>query len=340
MASCEYCCYYTYDEQMEEYVNGGLSREDYNRIMAHLQKGLSSCEDVSWNVADSIWYKDSENMIPGEEFLRMAASYYAADVYQAPFSEETLNEINAWVKENTDQMIPKILDELPEDAWMYLINALAFEGEWEEEYEQEQILENREFTNADGSISDVTMLGSKEGRYFTLGQGEGFVKPYKGGEYAFVGILPKEGVTPEQYIAKLNASKEDFAKAVREASYEEVIVKIPEFTTDYDVELSNTYRKMGMNLPFEEKTADFTEMFESGNEEMNTWIGRILHKTHIEVDRKGTRAAAVTAVEMKCEAAVLVEEPLRIELDRPFVYAIVETETGLPVFLGCQNAMN
>ena len=205
-------------------------------------------------------------------------------------------------------------------------------------------LDNRfkrgEFTNADRSTSNCTMLSSTEDRYFTLGEGTGFIKPYKGGEYSFVGILPEEGVSPEEYIKDLVKNNEDFSKAVREAEYGEVYVTMPEFTTDYGNEgMVDVYKNMGMNLPFDQDKADLKGIF-TNDSNSKVWIDKIIHKTHIEVDREGTRAAAVTAVEVDtCAAVMPVAEPVVITLDRPFVYAIVDNETGIPVFLGCMNNM-
>ena len=112
---------------------------------------------------------------------------------------------------------------------------------------------------------------------------------------------------------------------------------------DYDVNLHEVYKNMGMDIPFDEERADFREMLEpASGEPYDVWIGRILHKTHIEVDRKGTKAAAATVVEMDavCTSVSVAPEPKVIILDRPFVYAIVENETGPPFLIGCQNTMS
>jgi serpin B len=87
--------------------------------------------------------------------------------------------------------------------------------------------------------------------------------------------------------------------------------------------------------------ADFTDMMEPVDGDGNQiWLGRVLHKTHIEVDRVGTRAAAVTAIEVEAEdSCEEYEEPVMIILDRPFIYGIIDNETGLPVFLGCVNSL-
>ena len=328
--------------QMEEVVNGGVDRDNFNKIMYRTSGKLTNAGDVEWNVANSIWMRDNGEFKLKDAFLDKVVAYYNAQVYKAPFNNQTVEEINGWVNENTKEMIPEILDTIPsEDVVMYLINAIAFDGEWAEQYVEDMVRTDRDFTNRDGSITKVTMLNSKEQSYFTLGKGQGFIKPYKGGEYSFVGILPDEGVSCEEYLKKLYSSGADFSKAVREASQEEVYVSLPEFSQDYGIQLSETYISLGMTDPFSQTDADFTEMLQTGNgDPYEVWISRILHKTHIEVDRKGTKAAAATAVEMYRKSAVVEEEPPKtIILNRPFIYAIVENETGLPIFLGCRNTM-
>ena len=328
--------------EMEQYANGGLSSQELNSIMYALSQNMSSSEDVNWNVANSIWFNDDGFLSIRDSFLQDVVTYYNPEVFKAPFDNNTTDDINKWVDNETYGMISKILDKVDPDTKMYLINAIAFDGEWFEEYSEDDIYENMTFTNLNGTTSEVTMMYSDEYKYFVLGNGQGFVKPYKGGEYSFVGILPKEGVTPEEYLNELAASGEDFSKAVREASNEDVRVGMPEFSFDYYTELGKAYQKMGMTTPFTEGAADFSKMMESEDGvNYNVWIGNILHKTHIDVDRKGTKAAAVTVVEMKCEAVMEVEpnEVKVINLNRPFVYAIVDNNTGMPLFLGCQNTM-
>ena len=331
-------------KQMEEIINGGVESEKMNQIMNYTSNKMGGAADVDWNVANSVWFKDDGEMVMNPNFLEKVISYYDSELYKAPFDQSTLNDINGWVNKETRGMIPVILDSISEETKMYLINAIAFEGEWEEKYEENDIRENYTFTNADGSETDVTMLYSKENKYFTLGEGEGFVKNYKGGQYAFVGILPKEGQSTDEYLRFLDRSRTDLAEAVKNARYEDVRTMIPEFKTDYDIELSDIYKEMNMERPFDPGHAEFDQMMEPAagdTENYDIWISKIIHKTHIEVDRKGTKAAAATAVAMDVAGAMPIEEEIYyVYLDRPFVYAIVDTETGLPIFLGCQNSMN
>ena len=328
-------------EDMERVVGGGIPIDEMNPLLYNLSERFRNAKDVDWNVANSVWFRDDGMWKVNDEFAAKALSWYGADVWKAPFDDTTKDAINGWVSEQTKGMIPEVIDRIPPEAGMYLINALAFEGEWMEEYEDSQILENRKFTNADGSQSDVTMLASSENAYFELEGGTGFLKDYKGGEYSFMGLLPEEGTDLDAYIASLAAGDADLAEAIRNCSYGDVIVQIPEFTKDYKVEMVDIFEDMGMTLPFLQGLAEFPNLMETiDGSPYDVWIGNVLHKTHIEVDSVGTRAAAVTVIEMdRCMAVAPVEDPVKVILDRPFIYGIIDNETGLPVFLGCVNSL-
>jgi serpin B len=225
---------------------------------------------------------------------------------------------------------------------MYLINAMAFEGEWMAEYEKSDIYDGSIFTNYDGSTTEVTMLYSLESEYFNIAGGTGFIRPYKGGEYSFVGILPEEGTSVEEFLAKLAENGDQFADAVKnpEYAYENVMVRIPEFTSDYFIEMSSILQEMGMEDTYNPELADLSGMVSAVDDpEYNAYIGRVLHKTFIDVNREGTRAAAVTAIETLDGCAAITEPPVTVYLDRPFVYGIVDNATGLPVFLGTINQL-
>ena len=328
--------------QIENTINGGTSIDEMNPLLSSLSQRMSSSQDAKWNVANSIWFKDDGTWEILPDFASKAKSWYGADLWGAPFDDSTVTDINNWVNNETKGMIPEILDRIPDDARMYLINALAFEAEWQNEYKETDILEEQDFNNADGSKTSVTMLFSNEGRYFTLNGGTGFIRDYKGGKYSFMGLLPEEGTDLDAYIADLGSSGTDISATIRNIQYGDVIVEIPEFTNDYDVEMSEILKDLGMEDAFDPESADFYGMMRPfSDDDYAIWINRVLHKTHIEVDRKGTRAAAVTAIEAAtgCTSAEEYVPPIRVILDRPFIYGIIDNETGLPVFLGCVNQM-
>ena len=319
--------------EMEDVLCGGMEIRSFNEYMYTYHNRLTATKDVTFHIANSIWLKDEPELQVKEDFLQTDRNYYNADVFQADFDTATVADINQWVDANTNGMIPQLLTEIPEGVELYLINALAFEGEWENSYEEKQVNEAGIFTDYLGNEETVTMLRSTETQYIAGEHVTGFVKNYKGGDYAFLALLPEEGIRVEDYIASLNG--EDFLALYDNRMYQDVLVEIPEFTYDYDTELKDSLSAMGIEEAFE-PGADFSNMAET-----SLYISRVLHKTHIQVDRAGTKAAAVTAVEMSktSDVEMDVTEPPKVYLNRPFVYAIVDTETGLPVFLGAVNTI-
>lgn len=322
--------------EMELVLGGGMDIQDFNKYMYTYNNGLVETEDVTFHLANSIWIKDNPAELQvNADFLQTDKTYYNADAFLADFDETTVSDINHWVDTNTNGMIDQLLEEIPEDAVMYLINALAFEGAWETKYEQDQINENGHFTSYQGVEETVAMLNSTEGQYITGEHVTGFVKNYEGGNYAFLALLPEEGTNVTDYIASMDG--EAFLELYDNRSKQDVLVQIPEFTYDYNTELSEILSRMGMPVAFTE-SADFSRMAETDTGLL--YINRVIHKTYIQVDRAGTKAAAVTAVEMKNEAAMMEpEETPTVYLNRPFVYAIIDTETGLPIFLGTVNTI-
>lgn len=242
-------------------------------------------------------------------------------------SADIVRDVNAWVKKKTKGMIGKIADDSMNQMTACLMNAIAFEAEWTEEYEEDDIREGG-FNNADGSVSGVWMLESSEDTYIEDDFFTGFVKPYKDEKYAFMALLPKK---KKSASFLLRAMKQiDFTKLLHEASYETVYVTMPEFKYDFEEELTGLCKELGISTLFT-PAADFSPM--SGE---RLKVDAIIHKAHIDVGRHGTKAAAVTAAEAVCGCAPGFDFKT-VCLDRPFVYAIMDTKTGLPVFTGLYN---
>lgn len=323
--------------EMEQVISGGagIPIDEINAYMLTYNRELAGEESVKFNIANSIWIRDNADEIRvHDQFLQTDKNYYDAEVFLSPFDESTVGEINGWVNDKTDGMIEELLSSISENAMLYLINAIAFEGEWETPYKDTQVREDAKFTNAAGKQESVTMLSSTEAMYVSDGQADGFIKRYKGGKYAFMAFLPNENISLSDYIAGMTG--ENFINMYQNRSYEEVIVQLPEFTYEYEKELSDTLSDMGMAGAFEEN-ADFSKMAETNTGLL--FIKKVLHKTFIQVDRHGTKAAAITSIEMDNKDAVM-EPPKMVILDRPFVYAIVDTDTGLPIFIGAVSSVS
>jgi len=321
--------------QMEQVL--GMDVDNMNSYMLAYLDLLPETKDYKMSLANSIWFKDDSDFIVEQSFLQTNADYYGAGAYKAAFDEGTRNDINNWVKEHTDGMIPEIIDEIPDEAIMYLVNALAFDAKWADEYEEHQIREGR-FTMEDGTRQDVDMMHSEEYTYLEDDLATGFIKYYKDRRYAFVAMLPNEGVTVSQYVDSLTG--EHLRELLNNPQDLTVFASIPKFETEYDIEMSEVLQEMGMTDAFDWRVADFSRLGTYNVDGMNICINRVLHKTFISVTEQGTRAGAATAVEMVAEGAMEIVEFKEVVLDRPFVYMLIDCETNLPFFIGTMMNVN
>ena len=313
--------------QMEQVL--GMSADELNRFFYAYMKALPNTNKYKLSLANSIWFTSDERFTVERNFLQTNADYYGASAYKAPFDKSTLNDINNWVKQKTDGMIPNILDQIPADAVMYLVNALAFEAEWAEIYKKDQVHEDT-FTREDGAKQNVDFMYSMEEFYLDGGNASGFIKYYSGGKYAFAALLPEEGLTVNDFVASLNG--EALLKMLAAPEVVPVYAKLPKFETEYDAEMSDVLKRMGMPGAFDPAFADFSGLGTS--KAGNIFISRVIHKTFISVAEKGTKAGAATVIEMKDESAPFFEDQKCVLLDRPFVYMLIDTETNLPFFIG------
>lgn len=311
--------------QMENVLAGSNSIDYLNAYMAKFAKS-----DDDLLTANSIWIKNSDNSFDtSEDFLNINKYVYDAETIMAPFDASTINDINNWVNDKTQGMIPELVDQINPNDVMILVNAAVFEGTWAEAYDENKITENYPFECYDGSESSVTLLSGKESTYIHDNNATGFVKDYDGGKYSFVALLPNEDVTIDEYVATLDG--EAFASIYDQREHCTVYASIPEFSYSDDIILNDSLIDMGMGEAFSD-TADFSKMSASGS--CGLYISKVCHKTYISFDRNGTRAAAATEVSMTKNAIEIDEDAKSVLINRPFVYAIVDTTTGQPIFIG------
>lgn len=313
----------------------GKTLKEFEKVFGMKLKALNAFSKNSaktgkeLQLANGIWFKDDEEVKTRESFLKKMKKLYASEVKEAPFTEATLKDINSWVEKKTKGMIPEILDEIKEDAIMYLVNALAFEAEWEEGYQEYDQIDDS-FTDYKGEKKEVTMMRSRENIFVSDKEAKGFIKPYKDSDYAFLCLVPNEGVDVLSYAKSLSGKKiENLLKNQERKSVE---AGLPKFKSGFDIELSNVFKKLGLKAAFSNK-ADFSKMVDA---KVPVGIGRILHKTFIEVDGLGTKAGAATVVEMMKMTAVIEEKPETVIANRPFIYMIIDEKAGLPIFIGTE----
>ncbi len=328
--------------QMLAVLAPNQSMDDLNSNIKIWAEGLVSTDTAAVKIANSIWFdKSAGDITVNEIFLQRNALYYHADIYQTAFQDSTAGAINQWVSDKTDGMITNILNQIPPNTRMYLLNAVSFDARWKKEYWPNDVHE-RTFTNASGEKETAEMMSSKEYSYNYIEDADavGFIKPYKDG-YSFVGILPDEGMSVKEYIDTL--SGEHFLNMIAEAGLDVDIleVELPKFEAEYEIELSDKLQNMGMADAFDAGKADFSGIAkpETGDNAENLIISGVHHKTYIKVDELGTKAAASSAAAMfttSDDGDLIIAY---VKLNRPFVYAIVENETNIPIFIGVVNSV-
>ena len=324
--------------QMTETLSPGVSWEDTLLFSHSFMRDIYDSESVTFYVANSLWAE--ENVIGdslNEAYETAIQDYFNAEIHVLPFDESAVSQMNRWVNDSTYGMINRIMDEISEEEVLYLLNAVAFDAKWEDEYEEHQIREGR-FTMEDGTRQDVDMMHSEEYTYLEDDLATGFIKYYKDRKYAFVAMLPNEGVTVSQYVDSLTG--EHLRELLNNPQDLTVFASIPKFETEYDIEMSEVLQEMGMTDAFDWRVADFSRLGTYNVDGMNICINRVLHKTFISVSEQGTRAGAATAVEMVAEGAMEIVEFKEVVLDRPFVYMLIDCETNLPFFIGTMMNVN
>ena len=318
--------------QMEAVL--GMPVESWNEYLhAWMERLPTDGERYKLSLANAIWFKDVESFTVNPDFLQLNADYYGAGIYKAPFDQGTVRDINSWVSKHTDGMIDGIVDVIPEDTVMYLLNALAFDAEWAVVYKENQVGEGT-FTTENGAEQQVEFMRSTLRQYLEDELATGFVKHYAGDRYAFVAMLPNEGVSVAEYVDSLTGER--LQKLLAEPVSVEVRTSLPKFKTEFEADLSEILKSMGMEAPFEGGmtgigiSADLPDMR----------ISKVVHKTFITVDEKGTKAGAVTAVSTAPTAAEPPKDYKEVYLDRPFLYLIVDCETNIPIFIGTVMSVN
>ena len=321
--------------QMEQTL--GMPVDKLNEYLYSYIHHLPNEKDCQFHLANSIWLRDAKDFIVDDNFLKNNAKYYDAGIYQSAFDDQTLSDINNWVAAQTKDMIPTILDQIDSDAYMYLINALSFDSKWSSIYESSSV-SNGVFTTENGTSQDVEMMHSSEYEYIEDENVSGFLKPYSGYSYAFVALLPKEGIPLTEYVNSLTGEHLHHLLTTVEECL--ITAGIPKFETEFSIDLIPPLQTLGIHDAFDKNLANFSGMGSFDSPWEHLYINSILHKSFFSIGEKGTKAGASTIVGMeKSASSINPEEAKEVILDRPFLYMIVDYENRFPIFIGTADDM-
>ena len=296
-----------------------------------------------------------------DKFREHLENFYNGEIIS---SSDPVGDVNRWAARVSRGMINKIADKSMSNVLAFMLNCVVFESKWRYIYEDVKL----DFTNADSSVKKVPMMAGMaeyylENKYFT-----GFLRPYEDRAFYFMGLLPKKeaiaafrrkaqarqeaigGLHQEMRTEKNANDREaeqkipnrdfwthalyetDFTRLYdsRTSSYDLHVI-MPEFKSEFTTNLESFCNELGMKEIFSHN-ADFSPMTSE-----QIFLESIIQKARIEVDRHGTRAAAISMGAMPKSIGSHVRERRIVRLDRPFLYAIVECMNGMPVFEGILN---
>jgi len=293
---------------------------DYYRIMQSTFPTIDPTTKLS--IANSLWYKTGLEVKP--DFLKVNSDYFNAYVKELDFSKAwALDTINNWCSKKTNTLIPTIIDKIPSNAVMYLMNAIYFKGIWCKQFDKKSTFLSK-FTTESGNTTDINMMYQKDTfAYVQTNNAQYLEMPYGNKAFSMTVVLPANNYTPNDILNSLTGNT--WTTTLKQMSMKEVMVYMPRFKTTNKFTLNDELQNMGMKQAFSD-VANF-----SGISNIPLQISEVVHKTYVTVDEEGTEAAAVTSI-----GIVTTSMPLYIifKVDKPFLFVIREKSTGVILFIG------
>ncbi len=305
---------------------GDLSNMEVNQSYKDLMDQLVRLDDkVEFSIANSICYKLGYYVL--DEFVNTNQSYFDAAVRELNFSDpQAVDIINAWIEDKTNGKIKDMLDYIPSDAVMYLINAIYFNASWKYEFDKSQTAEGSFYLDG-GGTHPVDFMKVKGGFNYTVNEVFSAVEmPYGDSTFSMVVMLPTGERTTEDIISLMDHSS--WNSWFENPTVRNVQIELPKFKYGFKALLNDPLIDLGLGIAFSDD-ADFSRITPGAD----LYISRVIHQTFIDVQEEGTEAAAATIVEISLTSAGGDSTPI-FRVDKPFLYVIKENSTGAILFMG------
>lgn len=317
--------------QMAKVLHFDKEPDQVHAAMSKLLVNWKSTEKDAYQLtlANRLWGK--QGFVFRDQYLSLLRDHYSADLTEVDFnkSEEVRQMINNWVADATEQKIKNLIPQGLLNARMRLVltNAVYFDGVWAHPFEKERTRPG-DFHIQGEQVRKVPMM--HQSLNFSFAQVDGLQvleMPYKGGNLSMVVLLPKEKQGLSALEEKLTHA--NLERWLDQLKPQKVVVTFPRFKAESSFSLADKFAAMGMTAAFDPSQADFSGMTESEK----LFISAVLHKGFVEVEEKGTKAAAATAVIAET-TAFRSEPPPEFTADHPFLFLIRDRKTASILFLG------
>ena len=304
----------------------GFTTDEVNGYYKKMVPALLKADPKTvFEIANSLWISD--NISVKKSFTDDCGEYYASEVHPADFTKQaTIDKVNKWCSDKTHGKIKSILDGPDPMLVMALMNALYFNGTWTYPFPD---VSKGTFNTISGKAKDLAMMHVTAELSYAEYDGFRMVNlPYGNGAFSMKVILPKEDEDFGKAVKRFEAKTLD--KLNGKVSKKTVSVMMPKFTFECQSNLKEVLVALGMEDAFDKEKADFSKMSDD-----KLYIGFVKQKTFIDVNDKGTEAAAVTVVGMmKNSVGGPEQDIIYFNADRPFLFVIQENSTGAVLFMG------
>jgi len=304
----------------------GLTEEEINDGYKSIIDQLLDLDPrVLMEIANAIWYKEGFEV--QDEFINTNKEHFYAEIRSLDFSRpDAVDIINQWVSEHTHELIEEIIDAIPPETVMYLINAIYFKGTWTYEFDPEETKLESFYPETGASFKSPAMHQETKLNYYQNNLFKLVELPYGDRKFSMLVFLPSGDNTCSDILAEMD--NEHWNNWTNDFNETNVHLQLPKFKFGTLKLLNDPLSRMGMEIAFSD-AADFTRINPAGN----LFISRVLHKTFIDVNEEGSEAAAVTAVEISLTSAGG-SGLTHFIAEKPFLFLIRENSTGSILFMG------
>ncbi len=302
---------------------------DVLRSLSAMLRGVATGESVTFRVPNTVWVQSGLPLRPEftARLAEAAATLAGADFAVAP--DAVRAEINRVIAEQTEGKITDLLSAgtIGSATRLVLASAVYLKAAWRDPFPESATSDAPFYPDGPDrpGMTVPTMHGTAARAYL---RGEGYravLLPYRGTSLAMAVLLPDGPLAALQ--PKIGAAA--LAGLLAGTATHQVTLSIPRFRLESGFDLIPALRRLGVSEAFGER-ADFSGITEAAR----LLISAVAHKAYIDVDEHGTEAAAATAVIMRASAVLRLPPAVTMVVDRPFLFAIIDTADGLPLFLG------
>lgn len=318
--------------EMKNLLGRPMNISDLNVYFHTYKDRLVNTEQSKLVWESALWFNSDKNCMPNQELLQANADYYGADAFRDDFaSDMSMQNINNWISNKTNQKIEYIVDKISSDSPMCVVNATDFEADWSKPYSYDQVKDGTFKDNA-GNETTTQMMSSFEYIYLEDDLGKGFIKYYSGDNYAFIALRPDDYVSLSSYIDHLAVGGK-LKYMLKWQKKEVVSATIPKFECEYTGGLADTIKSIGVGSAFDSNKAELSSL---GTSDDNLYVGDIYTRTILRVTEKGTSKGTAASIGSSNDTAAKTHV---ITLDRPFVYMVVDCNNYLPIIIGAVNTV-